>query len=112
MFISFVVLDGELYSWASLGAQTVKNLPAVQGNWVHSPGWEDSLEEGMATHSRILAWRIPMDRALWATVHHGQSLVGYNSWGRKEGDTTKPLSTSHITANFSSYSPKQKSREV
>ena len=59
MFISFVVLDGELYSWASLGAQTVKNLPAVQGNWVHSPGWEDSLEEGMATHSRILAWRTP-----------------------------------------------------
>ena len=62
MFITFVVLDGELYSWASLGAQTVKNLPAVQGNWVHSPGWEDSLQEGMATHSRILAWRIPMDR--------------------------------------------------
>ena len=39
-------------------------------NWVQSPGWEDPLEEGMATHSSILAWRIPMDReAWWATVY-------------------------------------------
>ena len=38
--------------------------------WVRSLGWEDPLEEGMATHSSILAWRIPMDiGALWATVH-------------------------------------------
>ena len=51
-------------------AQTVKNLPAVQETWVQSLGWEDPLEEGMATHSSILAWRIPMDRgALQATVH-------------------------------------------
>ena len=51
-------------------AQTVKNLPAVQETWVQSLGWEDPLEEGMATHSSILAWRIPMDRgALRATVH-------------------------------------------
>ena len=55
---------------ASLVAQTVKNLPAVQEIWVQSLGWEDPLEEGMATHSSILAWRIPMDRgALRATVH-------------------------------------------
>ena len=40
-------------------AQTVKNPPAMQENWVRSPGWEDPLEEGMATHSSILAWRIP-----------------------------------------------------
>ena len=40
-------------------AQTVKNLPAVQETWVQSMGWEDPLEEGMATHSSILAWRIP-----------------------------------------------------
>ena len=58
------------YSWASLPAQSVKNLPAVRETWVHSLGWEDPLEEGIATHSRILAWRIPMDRgAWWATVH-------------------------------------------
>ena len=57
-------------SWASLVAQTVKNLPAVQEMWVRSLGWEDILEEGMATHSSILAWRIPRDRgAWWATVH-------------------------------------------
>ena len=40
-------------------AQTLKNLPAVQENWVQSLGREGPLEEGMATHSRILAWRIP-----------------------------------------------------
>ena len=40
-------------------AQTVKNLPATWETWVQSLGWEDSLEKGMATHSSILAWRIP-----------------------------------------------------
>ena len=40
-------------------AQTVKNLPAKQETWVGSLGWEDPLEEGMATHSSILDWRIP-----------------------------------------------------
>ena len=44
---------------ASLVAQMVKNLPAMQQTWVRSLDWKDSLEEGMATHSRILAWRIP-----------------------------------------------------
>ena len=46
----------------------VKNLPAIWETWVKSLGWEDPLEEGMATHSSILAWRIPMDRGdSWAT---------------------------------------------
>ena len=44
---------------ASLVVQVLKNLPAKQEIWVWSPGWEDPLEEGMATHSSILAWRIP-----------------------------------------------------
>ena len=58
------------YSWASLVAQTVKNPPAIREIWVQSLGWEDPLEEDMATHSSILAWRIPMDRgAWWAPVH-------------------------------------------
>ena len=48
-----------LGSWASLVAQTIKNSPAVRETWVRFMGWEDSLEEGMATHSSILAWRIP-----------------------------------------------------
>ena len=45
--------------WASLVAQTVKNLPKMQEAWVRSRGQDDPLEKGMATHTRILAWRIP-----------------------------------------------------
>ena len=57
---------------------TIKNLPAMQETWVRSLGWEDPLEEGMATHSSILAWRIPMSKgALWAIVY-GTS----KSWAR------------------------------
>ena len=47
------------YSWASLVAQLVRNLPAMQEIWVQSLGWEDPLEKGMATVSSILAWGIP-----------------------------------------------------
>ena len=50
--------------WASLVAQLVKNLPAVWETWVWSLVWEDPLEQGKATHSSILAWRIP-----WTVVH-------------------------------------------
>ena len=46
----------------ALVVQAVKNLPAVWETWVQSLAWEDPLEEGMATHSSILAWRILMDR--------------------------------------------------
>ena len=56
------------YSWASLLAQMVQNLPAVWETWVQFLGWEYPLEEGMATHSSCL--ENPMDRgAWWATVH-------------------------------------------
>ena len=47
------------YSQASLVAQLLKNPPAMWETWVRSLGWEDPLEKGMATHSSILAWRIP-----------------------------------------------------
>ena len=47
------------YSWASLVAQLLKNPPAMRETWVRSLGWEDPLEKGKATHSSILAWRIP-----------------------------------------------------
>ena len=51
----------------------VKNLPAMRETWIRSLGWEDPQEEGMATHSSILAWRIPMDRGAWrATVRGGR----------------------------------------
>ena len=46
-------------SWASRVAQLVENLPAMRETWVQSLGWEDPLEKGKATHSRILAWKIP-----------------------------------------------------
>ena len=49
------------YSWASLVAEMVQNPPAMQETWVRSLGWEDPLEKQKATHSSILAWRIPVD---------------------------------------------------
>ena len=63
------------YSWASLVAQQVKNLPAMWETWVRSLGWEDPLEKGKATQSSILAWRIPC--------------TGYSPWNSKEWDTTE-----------------------
>ena len=69
LFYSFLWLSN-IPLWASLVAQTVKNPPAMQETWILSLDWEDPLEEGMAIHSSIFAWRIPMDRgAWWATVH-------------------------------------------
>ena len=47
------------YSWASLVAPLIKNLPAMWETWVRFLGWEDPLDQGKATHSSILAWRIP-----------------------------------------------------
>ena len=52
-------------------AQMIKNLPAMWETWVQSLGWEDLLEEGMAVHSSILAWRIAMDRGAWQAIVHG-----------------------------------------
>ena len=65
-----LMLNFVCFVLASLVAQKVKNLPAMQETWVGSLGWDDPLEKGMATHFSILAWRIPMDRGAWqATVH-------------------------------------------
>ena len=69
---------------ASLVAKMVKNLPTTQEAWVLSLAWEGALEEGMATHSSILAWRIPIDRGAWWAAVLG---------GRKESDTTEQLRT-------------------
>ena len=62
------------YFWASLVAQTVKKLPAMWETWVQSLGWGDPLEEGMATHSSILAWRIP-----WTEEPGGLQSMGLQS---------------------------------
>ena len=59
------------YSWASLVAQLVKNLPAMRETWVQSLGWEDPLEKGKVTHSSILAWRTP-----WTVYSMGSQRVG------------------------------------
>ena len=59
------------YSWASLVAQTVKNPLVMPETWVQSRGWEDPPEDSMATHSNILAWRIPMARRAWQATVHG-----------------------------------------
>ena len=68
---------------ASLVAQMVKNPPVTQETQVQSLRWEDPLEKGMATHSRIPAWRTP-----WT-----ESQVGYSPWGGKELDMIKGLLT-------------------
>ena len=56
---------------ASLVPQRVKNPPVLQETWAPALGREDPLEEGMTTHSSILAWRIPMDRGTWWAIAHG-----------------------------------------
>ena len=66
-------------------SQTVKNLPVMGQTWVQSLGWEYPLEKGMASHSSVLAWRVPKDKGAWqATVHVFA-----------ESDTTEQLSTQH-----------------
>jgi len=63
---------------ASLVAQMIKNLPAMQETWVRSLGWEDLLEKGMATHSSILAWRIPWTEEPDRLQSTGSQRVGHN----------------------------------
>ena len=60
-------------------AQTVKNLPAMQETQVRSLGWEGPLEKGMATHSSILAWRIPQTEEPVGLQSMGSQRVGHNS---------------------------------
>ena len=69
---------GKMLGLASLVAQTVKNLPRMQETWVQSLGWEDPLEEGMATHSSILAWRIPWTEEPGGLQSMGLQRNGHN----------------------------------
>ena len=59
-------------------AQSAKNLPAMQETWVRSLGQEDALEEGMATHSSILAWRIPWTEEPGGLQSMGSQRVGHD----------------------------------
>ena len=74
-------------------AQLVKNPPAMWETWVQSLGWEDALEKGKATHSSILAWRIP-----WTV----------ESTSRKESDTTEQLSLSLSLYGILTHPPQEK----
>ena len=64
--------------WASWVAQTVKNLPAMQKTWIQSLDWEDPLEKDMATHSSILAWRIPWTEQPGGLQSTGSQRVRHN----------------------------------
>ena len=64
--------------WAFLVAQTVKNPPAVQETWVQSLGQKDPLQKGMATHSSILAWRIPGTEEPGGLLSMGSHRIGHD----------------------------------
>ena len=76
--LSFIMASSNIYphiwgGWYSQVAQAVKNLLAMWEIWVRSLRWEDPLDEGMATHSSILAWRLP-----WTEQSTGSQRVGHN----------------------------------
>ena len=73
--------DGKEFAWN-----------AMPGTWVQSLGWEDPLEDGMATHSSILSWRILMDRGVWKAT--------YSPWDNKELDSTEQLNIQHTAKIF------------
>ena len=77
--IIVVVVNFSHYYFFSLVAQMIKKPPTMREIWILFLGWENPLEEGMTTHSSILAWN-----------HHGQrNLAGYSPWSHKESDTTE-----------------------
>ena len=82
------------YYRASLVVQMGKNLPARRKTWVRSLGWEDPLEEGMATHSSLLAWRVPWKQEPGGLQAMGSQRVGH-SWATKR--------TQHYRAEHSPY---------
>ena len=84
-------LKEQLQYRASLLTQMVKNLPGMQETWVQSQ--EDPLEKGMATHSSILAWRIP-----WTEEPGGLQSTGYKEWNRTEQLTL----SLHFTSQYKS----------
>ena len=81
LFVQLFVIENIFPSClASLVAQMVKRLPAMQETQVQSLGWEDPLEKEMTIHSSILAWKIPWMEELGRL---------YSPWGHKESDTTE-----------------------
>ena len=87
-----------LYSWASLVAQLVKNLPAMWETWVQSLGWEDPLEKGKATCSSILAWRIP-----WTVHGVAKGRTQLSKFQYSTGNFTQSPRISHNENDFKVY---------
>ena len=87
-----------LISWASLVVQKIKNRPAMRKTWVPSLGWEDPLEEGMATHSSILSWRIPWTEEPGRLQSMGSKRVRHNGATKYIQLTTKRKSALGITS--------------
>ena len=75
---TYIYIYTHTHNWVSLVAQTVKNLPAMQETWVQSLGQEDPLEKGMATHSSILAWRIPWTEEPGGLYFMGTQRTGHD----------------------------------
>ena len=97
-------LIGTTATRASLVAQMVKNLPEMWETWLPSLGWEDPLEKGMATHSSILAWRIPMDRGAWQAIVH----LSHTELDMTEHlSTAQPHATQIILKNINCIGEKQ-----
>ena len=84
-FVYLIWEDFLIFIRASLVAQMIKHLPAMQETQVWFLGQEDPLKKRMATHSSIFAMENPMDRGAWQTI--------YSPWGGQELNTTKQLST-------------------
>ena len=82
------VLNSKYIKRVSLMAQMVKNLPTLREAWVRSLGWEDPLEKRMATHSSILAWRIPWTEEPGGLQSMGSQRVGHDL-ATKPQDMTK-----------------------
>ena len=83
-------------------AQTVKNVLSVRETWVQSLGWVDPLEEGMATHSSILAWRIPLDRGAWWAIVHGVARVRHDLATEQQQRRLLTSIERHIESHFRS----------
>ena len=91
------------YSWPSLVAHTVKNPPTMRETWVWSLGWDEPLEEGMATHSSILAWRIPWTEEPGGIQSMGSQRVRHN-WATKHSTQHMYIFRRGAIAQLTGYS--------
>ena len=107
--VKFMLCIFLLVVWASLVAQMVKNLPAMWETWVRFLGLEDPLEEGMATHSNILGWRIPLGRGAWWAIVHGVAESDTNEHPHSTQLVVLPLSHVRLFRDPMDCSPRASS---